>query len=335
VGLWTGREVLLIGGANGALCPPNAGCTSDGTSLADGAAFDPRTGGWRSIADAPVPLRLSPAAVAGQTAYLLPYSLERVSGLLAYEIGEDRWHEVPLPVDSDGWYQLAAGDRLVAYLGSHEGGSGEDFVYDPAAERWRPLPADPLGDSFDRTMVWTGDELVLFGAELVPNPGAEEPAVVRAAALDLATGSWRRLPDSEILSSGPWLVADGVLVNPSLGGADGGETNNWGRFYPNGGRLDPATGEWSPLPEPPAGVEYAAGAFGSSTAVYTGVREAVLDVNANRWVGLPGVPDIAFESSHTVVAAGTDLVAFGGVYWASMVEPELTNQLWIWSPTTS
>jgi hypothetical protein len=39
----------------------------------------------------------------------------------------------------------------------------------------------------------------------------------------------RRLPDSELLTTGPWIPVDGKLVNPSLGSADGGEVNNWGR----------------------------------------------------------------------------------------------------------
>ena len=38
----------------------------------------------------------------------------------------------------------------------------------------------------------------------------------------------------------PYSPADegGLLWNPSLGGADGGQVNNWGRAYPYGGVFD-------------------------------------------------------------------------------------------------
>ena len=88
-------------------------------------------------------------------------------------------------------------------------------------------------------MAWSGQELLLFDHELVPNPGSEKPSITRAAALDLESGSWRRLPDSEILASGPWVIDDGRLINPMLGSADGGDSNGWGRSYPYGGILDP------------------------------------------------------------------------------------------------
>lgn len=324
VGVWTGREVLLIGGRNGSLCPPNVHCVTDGTPLADGAALDPRTGRWRRIADAPVPVPFGQAVVLGQTAYLLPTpGPVDQDGLLAYRIDEDRWHWLPVPFDTGAWYQLTtAGDRLIASLQSDEAGPGEDFSYHPETGDWTALPPDPLGDLHGRTMVWTGDELVLFGNRLAHDPAAPPP-VVSAAAHDPASGTWRELPDSEILASAPWVVADGSLVNPTM--HDGGGT------HPYGGKLDPATGQWSPLPERPAGAEFSAGAYTGSTAIYHGVRDVVLDVAADRWVRLPAVPD-RVDSGRTVLAAGTDLVAFGGVHWTSDAEPELTHRTWLWSP---
>jgi hypothetical protein len=58
-----------------------------------------------------------------------------------------------------------------------------------AAKSWSELPADPLSPSFDRSMAWSGRQLILFDHELVPNPGAEKPALTRVAALDLEAGS--------------------------------------------------------------------------------------------------------------------------------------------------
>lgn len=44
---------------------------------------------------------------------------------------------------------------------------------------------------------------------------------------------------------GSWTWTGQRLVDPTLGGADGGQVNNYGRVIPYGGRLDPATGDWS------------------------------------------------------------------------------------------
>ena len=47
----------LIGGYDGPVCPPNADCARPETGRrADGAAYDPASGTWEAIADAPEPL---------------------------------------------------------------------------------------------------------------------------------------------------------------------------------------------------------------------------------------------------------------------------------------
>lgn len=321
LGVWTGTEALIIGGANDAICPPAADCRTDAAPLADGAAFNPATGEWRRIADAPVPLSWGQSVVLGSSVYILPNQARQV---LVYRVDEDRWSLVQVPFDPDAWYQLvAAGDRLVAYAGSDETVAAPDYVLDAATGGWRELPADPLGRSYDRALAWTGRELVLFDKKLVPNPGQKEPSLTRAAALDLGTGSWRRLPDSQILYTGPWLLAGGRLVNPMLGEADGGEVNNWGRAYPNGGILDPATGQWAPLPNPPAHGE-GAGARSATSAIYFGLQGSVLDTATGTWEMLPVLPG-GRRSGYTLVAAGRDLLVFGGG-WGD----DLRNDTWLW-----
>ena len=112
---------------------------------------------------------------------------------------------------------------MVAFADSDERGEVPDLVFDPATADWSELPDDPLPRSFGRTMAWSGRELVLFAHELVPQPGSGEPPLVIAAALDVESGTWRRLPDSEILGGGArWFELDGGDP-PALGSADGGE----------------------------------------------------------------------------------------------------------------
>ncbi|MFK3985202.1 hypothetical protein ACI2K4_33115 [Micromonospora sp. NPDC050397] len=330
LGLWTGREVLLIGGSDEPPCPPNADCGLDRTPLADGAALDPRTGLWRRLASSPHPFAIASGVVLGGTAYVLPGGGEPRGqpGLLAYDIAGDRWRELPVPFDPTRYGIAGTGDRLVAYLLSDETGDGADFALDPSTGTWQRLPDDPLGPSFDRTVAWSGAELVLFGRELVPDPNGEKPAIARAAVLDPGA-VWRRLPDSTILSAGPWLLDEGRLVNPTLGGADGGRVDNWGATYPFGGILDVAGGRWSALPAPPGGVTVSAGARGRSNALYLDVDGWLLDTTTQRWVRVPDAPDPE-PTGHTLVAAGTEMLLFGG---GRHDRPggTLLNEVWVWS----
>lgn len=343
LGLWTGSEVLLIGGSDAAPCPPSASCVPpDVPPLADGAAFDPQTGTWRRIADSPVPFEWAQAVVIRRTAYLwIPGSPGRPnadSAFLTYHVRQDRWQELPLPANSDRFGGIVqAGDGIVAYAGTDEQGEQPDLVFDPAVGAWSELQPDPLSPSFDRSMAWSGEELLLFDHELVPNPGSEKPSVTRAAALDLESGSWRRLPDSEILASGPWVTDDARLINPMLGSADGGDTNNWGRNYPYGGILEPASGRWSALPDPPDGEEdFASGVLTESLGHYFGHRGWILDAATDTWIQVPPLANDELVTDRTVVSAGADLLVFGGARWkAQSLDATLLNDAWTWSPRAS
>jgi hypothetical protein len=323
LGLWTGREVLILGGSDAPPCPPSAGCFVDATPFADGAAFDPATNRWREIADSPVPLLGGHGVVIGSAAYLLAGE-----ELLVYRVEDDEWKRAPVPFE-EGYDLVAAGDRLVAYPGSDEHGVGKDYLFDAKTATWAALPADPLSAAFDRAMAWSGSELVLFDHELVPNPGAEKPSITRAAALNLTTMTWRRLPDSAVLGTGPWLAAGDQLINPTLGGGDGGKVGNWGRTYPFGGSVAPATGVWSPLPNPPAGDPFTAGARTGTSAIYFGDHGVVLDTTTSTWQTIPDVPG-GDVTGRTIVAAGVRMVVFGGA--RSDDRPALVADAWMWTP---
>lgn len=336
IGLWTGTEVLVVGGSAAPPCPPTASCAASDHLLTDGAAYNPASRTWRAIAPAPEPVAWADAAVVGQVAYLLPSDPPGGrSSLLAYDIDKDRWSRLSPPGEvGDGYRLLGAGEHLVAYRSSDEHDPDlPDLFRDPRTEGWRPLPADPLGPGFDRTMVWAGRELALFDKQLVPDPGAQRPSVTRAALVVDPFGAapaWRRLADSEILGTSPWLVTGTRLVNPTLGGADGGQVGNYGRAYPYGGVVDLPTGRWSTLPPASAGLEFA-GAFDERAAVYTRPDGAVLDVARGQWIRPPALPKGSDTVGPTVVAAGRDLVVFGGAHWTSG-RGTLRDEGWIWSP---
>jgi hypothetical protein len=335
--VWTGDEVLVVGGEDRP-CPPGADCAvPDRQPLGDGAAYHPTTRRWRRIASPPIPFAGAETAVVGDSVFFLVRGVSGRPGtrpaLLAYTPAADSWRELPRPdvigAPGGSWYRLVgAGERLVVYSGSDEAGERPDWIFDSTRSEWAVLPDDPMTPAFDRHMEWAGDRLALFDHELVANPGSEEPSLTRVAVLELGSGRWDRLADSEMLSSAPWLLDGGRLVNPSLGGADGGAINNWGRRYPNGGILDLTDRRWSALPGGPADDALSAGVVGRRAALYGGYRGWVLDLSAGRWREVPRLDEGDNVAGRATVAAGRDLFVYGGVEWAG--HGRLLGEAWRW-----
>lgn len=246
--VWTGEEVLAVGGDVGTECPPMADCVRPNTAGTDGAALDPDSGTWQEIADAPLPI----PAYAGGVVVAAHLFVRVDRALLDYDIEADRWQILPRAVSP--WYDLVAdGDRLVLVSGSDEQRELPDLAYDVRRATWSALPEDPIGSAFDRGILATGRGLLLLAHELVPNPGSAEPSLVLAALLDRDTGTWRRLPDSDQLGGGYWAVLGDRVVDASVGSSDGGgpEPGDYGREVPHGGILDLGTSRWSRLPSLP------------------------------------------------------------------------------------
>ncbi len=336
VALWTGTELLLVGGSDAPPCEPGADCNNPNIhALRDGASYDPATDRWRNMAPAPLPLLHVSAVMAGGVAYLWTYRDDIRRGtersLLAYHPDDDRWERLSLPEPKPETGRLAAaGDRVVLYQPTQEHGLAGDWLYDPPTATWTEIPLDPLQPAFDRTPVWTGAELVLVGIE-VGAAGEAEPGVYAAAAYDPATAEWRRLPDSEIAGWTPdWHLVGDRLVNPSPGTGDGGTINNWGRSYPFGGNLDPATGTWLELPQPegPPGDLIGHPAAGGDLLLSS--SGWVLDTSSSSWTPVSR-PAGGPVTGGAVDWAGEQLVLWGGVHWNGS-KWDLLATGWAWRP---
>jgi hypothetical protein len=79
----------------------------------------------------------------------------------------------------------------------------------------------------------------------VDQPGSQlETSLLRAAIFDEEGETWRRLPVSDQLGGVGFVWTGRWLVDPTPGGADGGEVNGYGRTVPTAApsRCRPGTG---------------------------------------------------------------------------------------------
>jgi hypothetical protein len=320
-GAWINGQFLLVGGSSSIACHPNASCMPpDQHGLRDGASFDPVSGDWRAIAEAPEPVIGQNIAVIGDTMYVLAVDFTEAGAsyaFLSYDTADDVWASLPLPPSPDSQL-VAAANTVIAIAGSDERGNDVDSVFNPSSGTWQQLPDDPLGQSYDREAVWVTGGLLLTGKDLVASPGSEEPSVVRLALLDTTLTTWTLLDDSEIIGWEPRAVS-GHVVFPYTGSADGGEVNNWGRSYPEGGIFDPSDSSWTALPDPPsatglAGVDLSgSGSDGSGLNVGNRVLVAghLLDPATGGWLVVPEPPWASLTGASIVANTDTILV-WGG-----------------------
>ncbi|MDN4162249.1 hypothetical protein [Nocardioides abyssi] len=323
-----GDEVVLVGGHAGPPCPPTAACSYAQDPERDGAAYDLASGTWRRIPDAPRPVPPSSSrAVVGEDLYVL------VDGeLLVWHSADDTWDEMSVPGRNEWAALVADAARLLVVSGSDEVGRVPDRVLDTRTGTWSELPADPIAPAFDRTIVPTDAGLVLTAKPIGADGQPADPALVQAALLEPGAATWRTLPGSDQLGGWHWSWSGTRLVDATLGGADGGEVNGYGRTIPYGGRLDPAAGRWSRLPDAPREdwtdksawpVSAVGGRLVASGGwVYDDARESW--TRLARPAGAPAAPGSA-------VWAGDVLLVHGGADWADDLSPGRRSAADVWS----
>jgi hypothetical protein len=327
---WTGTEALFLGGDTGPPCPAGADCAAPPAGARDGAAFDPERDSWHKTAPAPVPLEpYASRAVIGDEVWVVAEG-----ALLSYDASADAWttHRAPSSLPEYGQV-VADGGRIVVIRGERHLSDDPDEVYDTVAHTWSRLPADPLDPAFDRMLTSTSAGLVLTGHDLVDQPGSDKPSFVRAALLAPEADRWKLLADSDQLGGGIWTWTGKRMVDPTPGGADGGEVNGYGRTIPSGGILDPVTGDWSRLPHPPKyltggwGVE----ALGGPLAAGAGW---IYDDRDETWTKVPRPADGPSRAG-SAVWAGEQLIALGGVDDdAGYTIKALSRDAWIYDRST-
>jgi hypothetical protein len=320
-------RLIVMGGYAGPACPPSADCAAAAEPERDGAAYDPVTRAWRPIADAPqgVP-EWSRSAVIGDRLYVLVDD-----ALLAWGAARDTWKRIVPPHGTRGAALAVSGTALVLVRDSNEHGVHPDQVLDTTTGQWSTLPADPLEPAYDRTITWTPAGLVLTASEIDEDGNPVDPSLAHAALLAPGAETWRVLPVTGQLGEGPWTWTGRRLVAATVGGSDGGEVGNYGGVLPYGGRLDPVTGTWSPLPDAPSYGSSGWAVDAASGGPVIATSGWLYDDGAGTWTALPrppGAPDRAGPG----VWMGDDLLVYGGGSWVSENgTQELVRSTGFWS----
>ena len=325
--VWSGREVIVLGGETRP-CPPAADCAIVSEGLRDGAAYDPGTNSWRAIPPAPVAVGPGDRLVVADGVVVLRSARTPRSSWFTYEPEHNRWSRIDGVPRGVGDQPSAIGPRVYVPSGRRIA------VYDVRTFRWSLLPRDPLRPALaERGVTATDVGPVVTGVDSTqPNDG-RTPSLLLA---DVWDGSrWRRLPPSEQLAGNDWTWTGTRMVDPEPFSLDGGEVDGWGRSYPMGGTLDPATGEWGPLPEalvdPPQG-DARGWTISASGGPWFAVLGQVYDDDTGRVAVLPrphGAPDYGVSAAW----AGDRLVAFGGVDSARGYSGDaLSDHAWIYTP---
>ena len=327
--VWTGSEAIVLGGTT-EVCPPAADCASTlGDDLRDGAAYNPTTSSWRAIPPAPVSVSGAQLVVADGVVVLEDHSVSR-SRWFTYEPDHNRWSRIRQVPQGVGDGLSAIGTRV--YVSRGRGVA----VYDVRRFHWSLLPPDRIQPLLTAgTVTATTSGPVMTGVDSTqPNDGTE-PSLVLADVWDGTT--WRRLPPSDQLQ-GEFTWTGHRLVDPSPFTENGGEVNGWGRDIPEGGTLDPATGEWGRLPRALSGdpggwtVSTQDDGVDDSDGGWFAVAGQVYDDDSGRVYTLDrpdGAPDFAVAGAW----AGDRLLAFGGTDSAQGFSGDaLSNGAWLWSP---
>ena len=285
--VWTGREMLIWGGAG---C--DRACSGDGIRThADGAAYDPLGDTWRSLPPSPLAARSGPLAVWSGRELIVWGGMSGGTSLAdgaAFDPATNRWRSLPASPLAGRFAAppgtvaqipgVWTGTEMVVWgqgagLESDEPELPVGAAYDPAADRWRLLAPPPVSPRIVEA-VWTGREMLVWGGQ------SGRRYFDDGAAYDPAADRWRLLPPSPLAARFTFAVWSGerMLVW-------GGESSN--EAFGDGAAYDPASDSWRPLP--PSPLEARRG----FARVSTGTELIV-------WGGAPG--------------SGAGLLATGGAY---------------------
>lgn len=317
--VWTGSEMIIWGGLTQR--GPGAGLEA----LADGAAYDPQAGTWRTISAAPLAARTGMAVSwTGDTFFVWGGSREYSSASRGYDDGAeydpitDSWTALP-PSPLEGAIGARAtwtGAEVLVWGGRRSPSTEEQrtdgAAYNPLTRAWRPIPAAPLPTFYEHGAVWTGTELlVLAGTYDHSDRGP------LGAAYDPARDQWRVIADSPLGQGyaldlgwdGTEVLAAYPVPESTDDVADDGATDRT-----TAAAYDLTTDSWRKLPRPSVQPNWSVPVWTPEAAVYwdaTPDPGTAYLIDDETWVALPAV-DGPHREFPSLVWTGTEVIAWGG-----------------------
>lgn len=316
----------------------------DPTHFGDGAAFDPRTGQWRSIAPAPIAARTSHSAVWTGTEMIVwgglvdtACTVGDVSGA-AYDPGADTWRVIATPTLQPRIFQHAVwtGTRLVVLGGLPTAASRDESnacppppqpidtrvaaAYDPTTDTWEMLSRPPWQPKdIVATAEWDGERVLVWGGMQYDSGPDISPWLGAGYSYDLASDQWADLPAAPLTPrdrfSTVWTGAELIVV----GGQDDSGSRDDAAAY------DPTAQRWRVLANAPV-------VSTSAMTVWTGEELVLLggccadtavvsyDPIADEWRSLPDVPisdcapiDFCATYGPDPIWTGTAAIVWGGM----------------------
>lgn len=197
---WTGKELLIWGGGEGgqtALINYN-----------DGAAYNPQTNTWRTLAASPLSARSAITGAWTGTELVVWGGFAGEDNPLddggAYNPATDKWRTVSTsPLSARSASAQWTGKEVLYWGGGASKVSFNDgAAYDPATDKWRSLPESPLQPRRAFASAWTGREWLIWA-------GGPDNSLVfygDGAAYDPAENRWRDIPswNARFGPSGVW-----------------------------------------------------------------------------------------------------------------------------------
>lgn len=302
--VWTGSEILIVGGTTGVAEPPPIALRLDGSVRT--LAPPPRPLGWHEGMD---------AFWTGDQLIVVVGGSQDLPGMivLTYTPASDSWTvSEPLP---DGLYLGGVtwtGTELLFVGGVHNGPNDQAWSYTPETGQWTRLP-DPGIDPVEGMQgVWTGAEAIFYGGYAGPG---ESPGV----AWNPTSGTWRMLPPT---GRGNFIQAhrmawtgERVIVYSGHGGP-----GHYDRLL----MYDPDSDTWTestPIPVSP--VERLGAAWAGTELILWGGyatygdgqasgEGALYNPQSDTWTVMAESP-LGARCDHSLTWAGEIAVVFGGV----------------------
>lgn len=302
--VWTGTELLIVGGTTGSVEPPPMALRLDGSTRS--LAPPPRRLGWHEGMD---------AFWTGDQMLVVVGGGQDLPGMivLTYTPATDSWTESdPLP----GRHYLGGvtwtGTELLLVGGVQNGSNDQAWRFTPATGEWARLPDPSIPPVEGMKGVWTGTEAVFYGgyAGLGESPGV---------AWNPATETWRSLPATGranfIQRQRMVWTGDHVIVFSGHGGP-----GHYNRLL----LYDPASDAWTesaPIPITPTERLGAAwtgdelilwggyATYGDGNASGEGAR---YDPVTDRWTVMADSP-LGARCDHSLTWSGEVAVVLGGV----------------------